>query len=126
MYLVCGSHGPVSDPHMASSKDTSRWTRKGSRLLCRARPSTAPHEANHCGPIPYARATVQSLGVRYSSPPGLLNEACHGDVRLQHTGALPVARGLWLGGLSDLGSRTALYGEVGALILWMGAHALGT
>ena len=39
------------------------------RLAYRPRPLTASHEAAHCRPIPKARGAVQSLGVRYSSPP---------------------------------------------------------
>jgi len=39
------------------------------RLAYRPRPLTASHEAAHRRPIPKARGAVQSLGVRYSSPP---------------------------------------------------------
>jgi len=75
VYLVSGIRVPSHAHAGVPSSDTSRWTREGSYLLCRTRPSTAPHEAAHRGPVPQAWVTVQSLGAHYSSPPGLLKVA---------------------------------------------------
>jgi hypothetical protein len=67
----------------------------GSHLLCRPRPSTAPHEAFHRHSIPSARVAVQSLGARYSSPSGAYMVISHGVGGLCHR---PVCRSLLCAG----------------------------
>lgn len=69
---------------------------QGSHLLCRTRPSTAPHEAIHRCSIPSARTAVQSLGAHYSSPPEEYTVVCHraaGLSRQSQCRFLP--RGTW-------------------------------
>jgi hypothetical protein len=92
---------------------------QGGHLLCRIRPSTAPHEATHRNSIPNARIAVQSLGVHYSSPPEVYTVVCRSAaglfrqviVRVVGVGAVSFAfgdcgrRGCGLAPASSVGKR---------------------